>query len=152
MARLTWLGFVFLAGWGLGGGAGIDARTRADSPWLMLERSDTSGVTIWAKRLSITDQGLPVVLREERQGFFSQPRFRYLITVDCRGRLQAVRQFWGAGESQWNVLKPLEWAAPDDALTLKIQDLACQTRQNQANGAPPAEGLTPVITPKIPKK
>ena len=127
MARVALLGLVFLAAWGpgLGGGAGIDALARPDSPWVMVQPSDASGITIWAKRLSITDRGLPVVMREEKQGFSSHARLRYLITVDCGRNLQAVRQFWSSGEPDWRVLEPLEWTAPGDEIALKIQQLAC---------------------------
>ncbi|MCP9905286.1 hypothetical protein KBY85_14245 [Cyanobium sp. BA5m-10] len=127
MARVALLGLVLLAAWGAGGVAGIDALAMPDSPWVMVQQLDASGITIWAKRLSLKDRGLPVVLREERQRFSSHARLRYLITVDCGGRLQAVRQFWSSGEPGWKVLEPLEWTPPGDPVALKIQQLACPT-------------------------
>jgi len=129
MARVALLGVVVLAVWGAGGLAGINAMARPVSSWVMVQSADASGFTIWAKRLSLKDRGLPVVLREERQRFSRHAGLRYLITVDCGRRLQAVRQFWNAGEPGWKVLEPLEWTAPGDAVGLKIQQLACQTPQ-----------------------
>ena len=125
MARVALLGLVLLAAWGAGGVAGIDALARPDSPWVMVQPSDASGFTIWAKRLSLKDRDLPVVLREERQRFSRHAGLRYLITVDCGRNLQALRQFWSSGEPGWKVLEPLEWTAPGDAVALKIQQLAC---------------------------
>ena len=129
MARVALLGLVLLAAWGAGG---VDLALLEHS-WLgfshLVQSADASGFTIWAKRLSLKDRGLPVVLREERQRFSSHAGLRYLITVDCGRRLQAVRQFWNAGEPGWKVLEPLEWIAPGDAVGLKIQQLACPAPQ-----------------------
>lgn len=93
--------------------------------WVLMERSEISGDSSWAKRLEITDADLPVVLLEEKPGSRKKATIRYLVTVDCVRQLQAIRQFWQSGEPGWQVVSPLEWVHPVDAKSARLQALAC---------------------------
>ena len=97
--------------------------------WVLMERSEISGDSIWAKRLEIKDAGLPVVLLEEKPGSRKKATIRFLVTVDCVRQLQAIRQFWQSGEPRWLVVSPLEWVPPGDAKTVKLQALACSAKE-----------------------
>lgn len=96
------------------------------SDWTLLQGAERGGAASWAKRLSITDRGLPVVLLEERAGTGSQSLIRYLITVHCKEGLQAIRQFWSRGEARWQVVDPLEWQTAEDGRMRQILALACR--------------------------
>lgn len=105
----------------------MHARVLAEpqTDWVFLQRSEVDGNSRWGKRLSLSDNGFPVVLIEERSGSNRQTTSRYLVTVDCKNKQQGLRQFWQRGEANWQVIDPLEWQPADMASARQSLELAC---------------------------